>query len=342
MATVSTSGQKFKYRRYNKTSDTWELLYPETSAEQVQQDKNNVFLDLEKNKINNKTFGSISGTEYTPTAITLYGSDITISSSDSKTLDKAVTYVNKAEINNPSVAIVPNSSTPNTLCSSGRFIYDVYNDDNNFLSYFVGDIEGGIDPKNYFSDNLQIAQYVDTRVAKINQFSYLVSSNAANTPEGVTWKNSSGETIIGELKATAATKYKIYLVPHSHSTGDIYDEYLTAQQSTTSYVWEKIGNTDVDLSSYVKGPSSASSNTNKVVLFNDTTGKSIKASTCEIVTSFTDKVTAQANNVKLPTAAAIINYSDAKYSTTRIDSGSSTKLAGLTGMNDGDIFLEIG
>lgn len=41
----------------------------------------------------------------------------------------------------------------------------------------------------------------------------------------------------------------IYLVAHAHGTGDSYDEYIWLEESKT---FEKIGNTDVDLSGYVK------------------------------------------------------------------------------------------
>ena len=44
---------------------------------------------------------------------------------------------------------------------------------------------------------------------------------------------------------------KIYLVPHVHGTQDIYDEYVVVQDLTTSvWSWEKIGNTDIDMSNY--------------------------------------------------------------------------------------------
>lgn len=43
----------------------------------------------------------------------------------------------------------------------------------------------------------------------------------------------------------------IYLVPHEHGTGDSYDEYAWVSVSGT-YKWEKIGNTDIDLSNYVQ------------------------------------------------------------------------------------------
>lgn len=41
----------------------------------------------------------------------------------------------------------------------------------------------------------------------------------------------------------------IYLVAHSHGTQDIYDEYIWIADAKT---FEKIGNTDIDLSAYVK------------------------------------------------------------------------------------------
>ena len=40
----------------------------------------------------------------------------------------------------------------------------------------------------------------------------------------------------------------IYLVAHSHGTGDSYDEYIWLSDSET---FEKIGNTDIDLSGYM-------------------------------------------------------------------------------------------
>ena len=41
----------------------------------------------------------------------------------------------------------------------------------------------------------------------------------------------------------------IYLVAHSHGIQDIYDEYIWLAETKT---YEKIGNTDIDLSAYVK------------------------------------------------------------------------------------------
>lgn len=52
--------------------------------------------------------------------------------------------------------------------------------------------------------------------------------------------------VVSEIPTTG-NNYTIYLKPHSHGTGDSYDEYVWV-----SNTWEKIGNTDIDLSGYVK------------------------------------------------------------------------------------------
>ena len=51
----------------------------------------------------------------------------------------------------------------------------------------------------------------------------------------------------------------IYLVAHSHGTQDIYDEYIWIADTKT---FEKIGNTDIDLSGYVKSSGLTAISTN--------------------------------------------------------------------------------
>ena len=62
--------------------------------------------------------------------------------------------------------------------------------------------------------------------------------------------------VVNELPtASRNTVGKIYLISHTHSEKDIYDEYLTVIRGTEeapTYSWEKIGNTDIDLSGYAK------------------------------------------------------------------------------------------
>lgn len=74
-----------------------------------------------------------------------------------------------------------------------------------------------------------VKDYVDSSIGAVKNFQY---------------------EVVTELPtAAAATMGKIYLVKHVHVTGDSYDEYITIQSDTT-YSWEKIGNTDIDLSGY--------------------------------------------------------------------------------------------
>ena len=64
-------------------------------------------------------------------------------------------------------------------------------------------------------------------------------------------------TIVTELPAIIDAKENvIYMIKHTHSTGnagsDTYDEYIIVKDSQGTKSWEKIGNTDIDLSEYSK------------------------------------------------------------------------------------------
>ena len=86
-------------------------------------------------------------------------------------------------------------------------------------------------------------------ISHINSFDYVISKNAATTPSGVTWDDD-GTTITGILAASADTLSKIYLVPSTNGTHDVFDEYITintSETSTPAYAWEMFGNTDVRL-----------------------------------------------------------------------------------------------
>lgn len=50
---------------------------------------------------------------------------------------------------------------------------------------------------------------------------------------------------------TTGVKGTIYLIAHAHGTNDSYDEYIWITSGSTSK-FEKIGNTDIDLSAYLK------------------------------------------------------------------------------------------
>lgn len=89
---------------------------------------------------------------------------------------------------------------------------------------------------------------VANAIAGVTQFTSEVSWNGtstpvvANIPAGVV-VTYNGTNYTG-TKATGDAG-KIYLVYHSHGTSDVYDEYMYLNSA-----WEKIGNTDIDLSNY--------------------------------------------------------------------------------------------
>lgn len=56
---------------------------------------------------------------------------------------------------------------------------------------------------------------------------------------------------IVESLPTTGVKGTIYLIAHAHGTNDSYDEYIWVTNGSTSK-FEKIGNTDIDLSAYLK------------------------------------------------------------------------------------------
>ena len=82
--------------------------------------------------------------------------------------------------------------------------------------------------------------------------SFVRSTNAASTPYGVKWMDGATE-ITGTLVASDDTNSQIYLVPMISEAKDIYAEYITvntSSSSTATYIWEKLGTTDIDLSDF--------------------------------------------------------------------------------------------
>ena len=84
-------------------------------------------------------------------------------------------------------------------------------------------VESAITAKGY-QTQAQVSQAITAAVADITSFEFQV---------------------VGELPGTGE-KGIIYLVAHTHGEGDTYDEYIWVNNA-----FEKIGNTDIDLSGYV-------------------------------------------------------------------------------------------
>lgn len=95
-----------------------------------------------------------------------------------------------------------------------------------------------------------VAAYVQSQIGSIHNFDIVLATDAASTPEGVSWMD--GATpVVGTLAGSADTMFKLYLVPSGTSTRNVKDEYITIDNGADAnprYTWEKIGSTDVDLS----------------------------------------------------------------------------------------------
>ena len=77
---------------------------------------------------------------------------------------------------------------------------------------------------------------------------------AANIPEGVkAYYNSGASYVTGTMDPDATTVGTFYLVYSNtqHGDVDVYDEYVTVEPTTGNYIWEKIGDTQLDLSSVI-------------------------------------------------------------------------------------------
>ena len=96
-------------------------------------------------------------------------------------------------------------------------------------------------------------QYMQTYVTNMlsTRWSYVVCQNdAAQIPAGAIYDDGT-TTTTGSMGASSSTEYKIYLVLHKHTNNpidnDSYDEWITVRTDTSTYNWEKIGNTDVQI-----------------------------------------------------------------------------------------------
>ena len=90
----------------------------------------------------------------------------------------------------------------------------------------------------------------DNRLDSMNNILY-VSTQASDTPKGVTWTPEGGTAITGTLEANSddAKKY-IYLVysPNDEQK-DKYDEWVSVNtpKGSTTWIWEKLGSTDIHI-----------------------------------------------------------------------------------------------
>ena len=87
---------------------------------------------------------------------------------------------------------------------------------------------------------------------KVSDVNYSLNAEYLGDLSAAEWKSLVGagfNVLVVESLPTASesTQKGIYLIADNHGTGDSYDEYVTVKSGDT-YSWEKIGNTDIDIS----------------------------------------------------------------------------------------------
>jgi hypothetical protein len=112
----------------------------------------------------------------------------------------------------------------------------------NRLSSLAGTVSDVQDDISELQDKIEDLEQLD-------KISTVVSSDASNTPKGISW----GEPeVVGMLEPSDSTAGRIYLVPNPVEGNDVFDEYLTVKTDEDEYVWERIGSTKTDLNGYIK------------------------------------------------------------------------------------------
>lgn len=174
------------------------------------------------------------------------------------------------------------------------------------------------------------------------------TAQRALVPDGVTmYYNSGASSTTGTLAASGNTKGKFYLVfSKTVLQSDIYDEYITVErqaQSATAYDWEKIGDTQVDLSNVVTGVTLNKQTTNFVTDYaSPTTDKVLGESTTFALTSGSvthgtpskDNVLGEATTFNMTQPTITVTPS-----TTRIKATASGTAVGADGTESGIVSL---
>ena len=165
-----------------------------------------------------------------------------------------LSFIAPATLTSPKVYIKNGTTTLNTTAISitdtngdkgiiiDRWYVMIY-DGSNFR-VINSHIASTVETTNQPVSGTAVKTYVDGLIG--NRFQYTISNSAATTPNATKYNGTTPSTQ-GTLAPSATTEYTIYLVKHDHMTNDVYDEWITIKNGST-YSWEKIGNTDMDIS----------------------------------------------------------------------------------------------
>lgn len=227
----------------------------------ISEDGVTTLISLTKNELKKKA-SSVNGVA--PDAkgnVTLYGDKVALSSTDDTTITTKIGAVQSTA----NTAKDTSDKIKNAITSGDTALY-TSTDASNPLSgtitrkfatstellgalcaqggFFVGD-------KGYRVDNALFAQNEgvvnpDTGKTIVTLSPLFATKTELN--DAIGGVTSIKAEVVTELPTTGVNG-TIYLVAHAHGTGDAYDEYLWIESAKK---FEKIGNTDIDLSSYAK------------------------------------------------------------------------------------------
>ena len=156
---------------------------------------------------------------------------------------------------------------------------------------------------------------------------WIISTNASNTPAGVTWGD---PQITGTLTASAADHQAIYLVPADSGVTSSYLEYATINTSSTStpnWVWEKLGDTRI----------SGTINTTKKKLTTTTILPAKDVTTTAFVTSGTTQYLHKSSIVPAVSNGTITPYTFEDVTVPKKDASATTVVTGIsTSASSGD------
>ena len=227
----------------------------------ISEDGLTTLISLTKNDLKKKP-SSVNGVA--PDAkgnVTLYGDKIACSSTDTTSVTGKINFVKI----NADVAKMTSETIQNTITSGDTALYTSTDADNplngTLTRKFVTGIEllgalcaqGGffVGDKGYRVDNALFAQNegtVNPDTGKVIVTLDPLFATKAELNDAIGGVTSIKAEVVSALPATGVNG-TIYLVAHAHGTGDAYDEYLWIESAKK---FEKIGNTDIDLSSYAK------------------------------------------------------------------------------------------
>ena len=169
---------------------------------------------------------------------------------------------------------------------------------------------------------------LDNRIDALEgSFDVIKSTDAANTPAGVTWIDKTDpdnpQTITGTLAASDATFHKVYLVPVDSTGTNKYAEYITTRtgnEGSYAYGWERLGTIDVDLTGYVKTvtangtshtvDSQSSTNVTLGNIINDVTGETAITGGETGLVAVTPTNTTDANGVRTSDLATTVKIEE--------------------------------